>query len=69
MIGLQDMLMQTQGQHIYLLPAWPKEWNCNFKLHAPYNTIVQGVIRNRKLQSYKVTPASRKKDVVIMNGF
>lgn len=69
MIGLQDMLMQTQGQHIYLLPAWPKEWNCNFKLHAPYNTIVQGVIQNGKLQSYKVTPASRKKDVVIMNGF
>jgi hypothetical protein len=29
------MLMQTVGRKILLLPAWPKNWNADFKLHAP----------------------------------
>lgn len=69
MVGLQDMLMQTKGNHIYLLPAWPKDWNCDFKLHAPYNTVVQGVIKNGKLIDLDITPSSRKKDVIVMNDF
>lgn len=69
MIGLQDMLMQTKGKHIYLLPAWPSDWNCDFKLHAPYNTIVEGSIKGGKLINYEVVPVSRKKDVVVMNDF
>ncbi|MBN2762114.1 MAG: hypothetical protein JXR41_03410, partial [Bacteroidales bacterium] len=27
MIGLQEMLMQVDGKKIFLLPAWPKEWD------------------------------------------
>lgn len=69
MVGLQDMLMQTPGNKIYLCPAWPAEWNCDFKLHAPHNTIVQGKIHNGKLSEWHIYPLSRKKDVVIMNGF
>ena len=34
MIGLQEMLLQTNGEQILLFPAWPKEWNVHFKLHA-----------------------------------
>ena len=34
MIGLQEMLMQTVGDQILLLPAWPKTWDVDFKLHA-----------------------------------
>ncbi len=67
MVGLQDMLMQTPGKHIYLLPAWPTDWDCNFKLHAPFNTIVQGKVRQGKLVDCRVTPASRMADVVVMN--
>jgi hypothetical protein len=37
-----------------------------FKLHAPYNTVIEGTIRNGKIEQLKVTPASRKKDVTIM---
>ena len=67
MIGLQEMLMQTDGKKILLFPAWPKEWNVSFKLHAPYNTTVEGVLTDGKLTSLQVAPESRKSDLVIMN--
>ncbi len=65
MIGLQEMLMQTIDRRILLFPAWPKEWNVAFKLHAPYNTIVEGELRNGKVENLKVTPEERRKDVEI----
>jgi hypothetical protein len=61
---LQYMLMQTDGKTINLLPAWPKDWNANFKLHAPYNTTVEGRVVNGALVDLKVTPQTRAKDVV-----
>lgn len=67
MIGLQEMLLQTDGKKILLFPAWPKDWSVSFKLHAPYNTTVEGVLTNGKLTSLQVIPESRKSDLVIMN--
>ncbi len=66
MIGLQEMLMQTDGKVIRLLPAWPKEWDVDFKLHAPYKTTVQGKVRAGEIVQLKVTPENRAGDVVIM---
>jgi hypothetical protein len=66
MIGLQEMLMQVDGKKIYLLPAWPNEWNARFKLHAPYNTTIEAVVKNGKIEELKVTPASRTADVILM---
>lgn len=68
MITLQLMLMQTDGKRIQLLPAWPKDWNAAFKLHAPYNTIVEGHVTSGKITQLKVTPETRAKDVVIVSG-
>lgn len=67
MVGLQEMLLQTPGREILLFPAWPKQWNVDFKLHAPYNTIVEGSYRAGKLLRLKVTPQARMKDLKIMN--
>jgi len=67
MVGLQDMLMQTVNGKILLFPAWPRDWDCAFKLHAPGNTTVEGVFRAGKLEHLKVTPESRTKDVVRMD--
>jgi len=67
MIGLQEMLMQTDGTRILLLPAWPKEWDVDFRLHAPHKTVVEGVVAGGKIKSLTVTPESRRKDVVIMD--
>lgn len=65
MIGLQEMLMQTIGEKIYILPAWPKDWDVDFKLHAPNKTVVEVKVRSGKITDMKVTPASRHKDVIV----
>ena len=65
MITLQTMLLQADGKTLRLLPAWPKEWDVDFKLHAPGNTIIECVYRNGKVETLHVTPASRLKDVVM----
>lgn len=66
MIGIQEMLMQTDDKKIYLFPAWPKTWDVHFKLHAPYNTTVEGTVKNGKVEGLKVVPELRMKDVVNM---
>ena len=65
---LQLMLMQTEGPKILLLPAWPKDWNCNFKLHAPMKTTVTGTVADGKVTSLTVDPPERRKDVIIAGG-
>jgi alpha-L-fucosidase 2 len=62
--ALQSMLMQTDGKKIYLLPAWPKDWDVDFKLHAPYQTVLEGRVRNGKIVNLEVRPPSRKKDII-----
>ena len=66
MIGLQEMLMQVDGKKIYLYPAWPKEWDVHFKLYAPYQTTVEGTLKDGKLIDLKVLPESRKADIINM---
>ena len=66
MMALQTMLMQTEDQKIILFPAWPQNWNVAFKLHAPLNTIIEGVYNNRKLEHLSVTPEARFKDLAQM---
>ena len=63
LIALQRMLMLCDGDAIHLLPAWPDEWNADFKLHAPNQTTVEGRVENGKIVQLKVTPESRRKDI------
>jgi hypothetical protein len=65
MIALQKMLLRTEGRMMYLLPAWPKEWDVHFKLHAPYKTTVEGKVRDGKLEMLQVTPVNRLDDIVV----
>jgi len=65
--ALQLMLIQSVDEKIYLMPAWPKNWNVSFKLHAPKQTTIEGEYSNGKLVYLKVTPKSRAKDIVKMN--
>jgi len=66
MITLQLMLMQCDDKRIQLLPAWPSDWTADFKLHAPFNTTVEGHVENGKVTNLKVTPELRAKDVVVV---
>jgi hypothetical protein len=65
MIALQEMLLQTDGDKIYLLPTWPKDWDVHFKLHAPYNTTVECKVKNGKVEILSVIPESRAKDIIL----
>jgi hypothetical protein len=60
------MLMQIDGDTIRLLPAWPSEWNVDFKLHAPHNTTVESRVVNGVFIEGKVTPESRGQNIIIM---
>ena len=54
MIGLQEMLLQeTPEGELLLFPAWPKEWNAKFRLHATGGRIIEAEINNGKISLMK----------------
>ena len=67
--ALQYMLIQRvdgvggdDGDDVLLLPAWPCEWDVEFKVHAPHNAVVTGSLENGTL-TYSVEPSERKAHV------
>lgn len=66
MIGMQEMLMQTDGKRILLFSAWPKDKDVHFKLHAPFSTTVEAELKDGKVILLKVLPEERKKDIELM---
>jgi hypothetical protein len=66
MIALQRMLLQADAGRILLLPAWPRDWDVSFKLHAPQQTTVECVYRAGNIERLVVTPAVREQDVQVM---
>ncbi len=69
LIALQRMLVQYDGDQILLLPACPKDWNVDFKLYAPHNTVIECKVEDGKISQLQITPESRMKDVVIAPEF
>jgi len=66
MIGLQEMLLQEIDGKILLFPAWPKEWDVHFKLHAHGHTTVEARMTGGKVELLDVIPSSRKSDIEII---
>ena len=66
---LQEMLLQVDpySDKLYLLPAWPKEWDADFKLHAPKETVIKCQVINGQIKKLTVSPKSRRKDIIIDN--
>ena len=65
MIGLQEMLMQTPGDAILLFPAWPRDWDVDFRLVAPHATRVEGSLRDGRLVALTLDPVSARHRVVL----
>jgi hypothetical protein len=61
---LQSMLLQCDDREIRLLPAWPADWEADFKLRAPYATVLEGRVRDGRIVKLRVTPGPRAEDVV-----
>ncbi|MCS7091348.1 MAG: DUF5703 domain-containing protein [Verrucomicrobiota bacterium] len=66
MRAFQAMVLQSDGSSIYLLPAWPRDWNLEFKLHAPGRTVVEGQWLNGKFTRLRVDPPDRMRDIVVL---
>jgi len=64
-IALQRMLAQEGNGKIYLLPAWPSEWDVDFKLHLSGEAMLTGTVKDGKLEKWDISPAARKADVVV----
>ena len=65
--AFQSMLLQVDPytRKIYLIPAWPKDWDADFKLNAPYNTTIEGQVKNGEIVTLTVSPPSRKDDIIL----
>ena len=66
-VGIQEMILAPEPGpkgKLSLFPAWPMEWDVDFKLHAPGQSIVEGVWRGGTVKSLKVEPSARAKDIV-----
>ncbi len=66
MLLTQEMLLQSDGERILLFPAWPRDWDVDFKLHAPRGTVVEASLLDGKLVHLVVTPESRRADLQIL---
>ena len=62
---LQQMVLQTEGKTIRLLPAFPREWSVRFKLWADRDTCVEAEYTAGRLTAWRITPDSRRSDVIV----
>jgi hypothetical protein len=68
MVGLQEMLVAADpgpNGKIHLFPAWPAAWDVRFKLHTAQKTTIECELRAGKIVRLEVTPAARRKDIVL----
>jgi hypothetical protein len=63
-MALQAMLLQADGSKLLVSPAWPKDWDVEFKLQGPNSTVLEGTIKGGKIEVLKTNPDKRTADVV-----
>jgi hypothetical protein len=59
-MALQAMLLQYDGSSLSLFPAWPRDWDVEFRLHAPFGTTVECNYRRGQIESLTIDPAGRE---------
>jgi hypothetical protein len=64
-VASQRMLVQEAGRKLPLLPAWPADWDGDFKLHVGGGAVITGTVKDGKLSAWDIVPASRKQDVTV----
>jgi hypothetical protein len=68
MIALQAMLLQSYSDgSIAVLPAWPEEWNVDFRLRAYGDTVVTGSYEDGAWHTLETTPENQKSRLARMN--
>ena len=69
MIALQEMLLQEVGDTLCLFPAWPKEWDVRFRLHASGGVIVEAELRDGKVTYRLESPGDQSKYQIRVGQF
>ncbi|MEI6322896.1 MAG: DUF5703 domain-containing protein [bacterium] len=64
-VALQRMLVQEDEGKILLLPAWPSNWDVDFRLHLHHGGVISGKVKEGQLENWEIKPASLKKKVVV----
>lgn len=64
-VALQRMLVQEGDGKIFLLPAWPADWDVDFRLHLPGKTVIAGEVKDGRLVGWTIEPASRRGQVTV----
>lgn len=61
---LQAMVLQAEpvpaGDRVFVLPAWPPDWNVSFRLHAPHGTVIEGTYADGQFRQLQVTPETER---------
>lgn len=61
MIGLQEMLLQEKPDgELMIFPCWPKEWNCEYRLCATGNRVVDAKIVDGNISGDVSKPEGKK---------
>jgi alpha-L-fucosidase 2 len=63
--ALQRMLVQEAQGKILLFPAWPKEWDVDFKQFVSGGAVISGTVKDGKIVKWNIEPASRRSDVKV----
>jgi len=64
-IALQRMLVQEANGKILLLPAWPANWDVDFRQHLTGGAVISGIVKDGELVSWDIDPVSRRNDVIV----
>ena len=66
-IQLQEMVMQTDGDRIFITPCWPESADLRFKLHAPKNTTITCQVEKGCVTVLEVQPEIRRGDISVID--
>ncbi len=64
-VALQRMLVQEANGKILLLPAWPANWDVDFRQHLTGGAVISGTVKDGELVRWDIDPISRRNDVVV----
>lgn len=65
LLTLQEMVMQAYDNKVYVLPAFPNDWNVSFKLYIPGENSISGVYKEGKWMKKPVLRKKTNQKIVI----
>lgn len=64
LMTLQEMVMQAYDNKVYVLPAFPKDWDVKFKLYVPGDNSITGEYKEGKWMKKPVLRGKTKQKIV-----